>query len=154
MDWRWGIVALALGSGACDDGNEDQTQRTTALAATPGTPPVRTSELVAGPNTPAPTVRSPYEGDVAAIREGERLFNWYNCAGCHGGAGGGGIGPPLADEEWIYGGDRGNIYQSIVQGRPNGMPAYGGRIAPDEIWRIVEFVYSLSAEVHGAGRAK
>ena len=152
MNWRWGAVALALGSGGCG-GHEDDTRRT-ALAATPGTPPVRTSALVAGPDTPAPSVRSPYEGDVAAVREGERLFNWYNCTGCHGGAGGGGIGPPFADAEWIYGGAPANIYQSIVQGRPNGMPAFGGKIAPDEIWRLVEFIRSLGPQDTGAGHGR
>ena len=41
--------------------------------------------------------------------------------------GGGGIGPPLMDDRWIYGSAPENIYASIVQGRPNGMPAWGGR---------------------------
>jgi cytochrome c oxidase cbb3-type subunit 3 len=34
----------------------------------------------------------PYLKDAVALREGKRLFGWYNCAGCHGIHGGGGMG--------------------------------------------------------------
>ena len=67
-----------------------------------------------------------------------------NCAGCHGARGGGGIGPPFADNDWIYGGAPGQIFASIAQGRPNGMPSFGGRLPSESIWRIVSFVESLT----------
>ena len=35
------------------------------------------------------------------------------------------------DREWIYGGQPANIFATIVEGRPNGMPSWRGRI-PDE----------------------
>jgi cytochrome c oxidase cbb3-type subunit III len=105
---------------------------------------VRTSELHAGPMRETPRVPNPY-GDNEVVRaEGERLYAWFNCAGCHGPQGGGGIGPPFADADWIYGGDPQNIFQSIVQGRPNGMPAYGGQIPDQEVWKIALHVRSLS----------
>lgn len=107
---------------------------------------VRTSELVAGPKRAAFKVRNPYEGQANALADGKRYYGWFNCTGCHGGAGGGGIGPPLADNDWIYGGDPGNIFQTIVQGRPNGMPSFGGQIPDDQIWKIVAYVSSLAAE--------
>jgi mono/diheme cytochrome c family protein len=44
----------------------------------------------------------------------------------------------------IYGGEPANIFLSIVQGRPNGMPAYPGQIPDDQVWRIVAFVSSLA----------
>ena len=44
-----------------------------------------------------------------------------NCAGCHFN-GGGGMGPPLMDNIWIYGDSIENIGASIREGRPNGMP--------------------------------
>jgi cytochrome c oxidase cbb3-type subunit 3 len=105
---------------------------------------VRTSTLSAGASNPVPEVRNPYEDDPAAIAQGRQLFLSFNCAGCHGGAGGGGIGPPLADEQWIYGGSDANIYASIVQGRPNGMPAFGPGVQGEAAWKLAAFVRSLS----------
>lgn len=104
---------------------------------------VRTSGLVAGPATVAPPAVNPYEGDERALMDGERLYGWFNCAGCHGAAGGDGIGPPFADEDWIYGDDPAAIYQSIIQGRPQGMPTFAGMIPEDQVWKIAAFVRSL-----------
>lgn len=95
------------------------------------------------------TARNPFAGDAAAERNGERLFDWYNCADCHGPQGGGGIGPPLRDADWIYGGDAASIYQSIAQGRANGMPQYGGMVPEQEIWMLVTYLQALSGG--GAG---
>jgi cytochrome c oxidase cbb3-type subunit III len=103
------------------------------------------SEIQPGQYRPRPRVNNPYEGDAAAIAEGRRLYQWYNCSGCHF-MGGGGIGPPLLDDDWIYGGQPENIYDSIVQGRANGMPTYGGRIPEQQLWQIVAFVRSLNPE--------
>jgi cytochrome c oxidase cbb3-type subunit 3 len=41
--------------------------------------------------------------------------------------GGGGMGPPLMDNEWIYGSSPENIVATIVEGRPNGMPSFRNR---------------------------
>jgi cytochrome c oxidase cbb3-type subunit 3 len=96
-------------------------------------------------------VENPVAGDAAAEAAGERLFVQFNCAGCHGTRGGGGIGPPLADGSWIYGGESGQIYLSISQGRPNGMPAFG-RLLPDVVvWQLVSFVSSLPERAGTAG---
>src|SRR5690349_646028 len=58
--------------------------------------------LVPGPYTADVRVRNPYEGNAFGVSEGKRLFSWYNCQGCHAN-GGGGMGPPLMDDQWIYG---------------------------------------------------
>ena len=58
--------------------------------------------LQPGPPTRHVAVRGPYEGNAYAVSEGKRLYNQFNCSGCHF-QGGGGIGPPLMDAEWIYG---------------------------------------------------
>jgi cytochrome c oxidase cbb3-type subunit 3 len=89
-------------------------------------------------------VRSPYENNAWAINEGQRLYTWFNCKGCHF-AGGGGMGPALMDETWIYGSEPREIFQSIAAGRPNGMPAFGTRIPDQQIWELVAYVRSLSA---------
>jgi cytochrome c oxidase cbb3-type subunit III len=89
------------------------------------------------------SIRNPYEGTAYGISEGQRLFSWYNCAGCHAN-GGGGIGPPLIKNEWIYGGEPANLFDTIVKGRPNGMPAWGGRIPEYQNWQLVTIVRSLN----------
>jgi cytochrome c oxidase cbb3-type subunit 3 len=127
------------------------------LAACSGEPPARdvalstdravvlTSDLQAGAPMRAST-RNPLEGDQRALAEGERLYLWMNCAGCHGPKGGGAIGPPLRDADWIYGRDPAVIHQSIRQGRPNGMPSFGGRLPDAQIWQIVLYVEKLADE--------
>jgi len=87
----------------------------------------RESDLQPGGRQSQPSVANPYERSAYAISEGQRLFNWYNCSGCHSN-GGGGIGPPLIKEEWLYGGEASNIFDTIIKGRPNGMPTWGGKI--------------------------
>ncbi|HVL66504.1 MAG TPA: c-type cytochrome [Vicinamibacterales bacterium] len=102
----------------------------------PGMPPVKR------PAAP------PHEGNAHTRAEGRRLYAWMNCSGCHF-EGGGGIGPPLMDTDWIYGGEPAQIFDSIASGRANGMPAYGEKLAAHQIWLIVEHVQSLS-EAAGA----
>lgn len=63
------------------------------------------------------SVRNPYEDNAYAETEGQRLYDRYNCSGCHA-RGGGGIGPPLMADVFRYGKEPGNIYSSIVDGAP------------------------------------
>jgi cytochrome c oxidase cbb3-type subunit 3 len=86
---------------------------------------------------------NPYEGNAARIAEGAKLFISYNCMDCHGADGAGAMGPSLQDGRWHFGGTAGDVYQSIYEGRPDGMPAWGGRIADDQIWRLVSYVRTL-----------
>ena len=96
-----------------------------------------------GPDRPLATVTNPYEGDERVLPEGRRLFTWYNCAGCHGDHGGGGMGPSLRDTTWIYGGDAASIFASVTEGRANGMPAWGTKLPRDQIWKIVTYIRSM-----------
>ncbi len=106
----------------------------------------REGHIVPGGTPPEIKIKSPYEGNAQAISEGQRLFNWYNCAGCHGVHGGGGIGPPLTSQQLIYGSAPDNIFDTITKGRPRGMPSWGGRIPESQIWQLVAFVRSLSGK--------
>lgn len=90
---------------------------------------------------------NPFSGNVGKVKEGADLFVSYNCMDCHGADGSGAMGPSLADNRWHFGGTDGEVFQSIYEGRPEGMPAWGGRIPDDQIWRLVAYVQSL-----GAGR--
>jgi cytochrome c oxidase cbb3-type subunit 3 len=106
----------------------------------------RLVNLVPGPYTADVRVPNPYERNAFAISEGKRLFRWYNCVGCHAN-GGGGMGPPLMDDDWIYGSDPEHIYATIVEGRPNGMPAFRGKVPEHQVWQLVAYVQSLSGNV-------
>ena len=86
---------------------------------------------------------NPFEGDARKATEGGALFVSYNCADCHGAEGSGAMGPSLADGRWHFGGSAGAVFQSIYEGRPDGMPSWGGRIPDDQIWRLVAYVQSL-----------
>ncbi|HLH16814.1 MAG TPA: c-type cytochrome [Bryobacteraceae bacterium] len=90
-------------------------------------------------------VSNPSSGIAYEISEGQRLYTWYNCSGCHAN-GGGGIGPPLIKTSWIYGGEPAKLFESVAKGRPNGMPAWGDRIPEYQIWQIVAYVRSLNQQ--------
>ncbi|HET8744846.1 MAG TPA: cytochrome c [Ramlibacter sp.] len=89
---------------------------------------------------------SMYDDNAFAISEGKRLYRWYNCSGCHAN-GGGGIGPALMDSQWIYGSDPQSLFNTVMQGRPNGMPSFGGHIPEDQVWKIVAYVRSMGGAV-------
>jgi len=88
-------------------------------------------------------VRNPYAGNASAANEGRQLFVQYNCSGCHGGRGGGGMGPSLRDSLWIYGSSDAQLLGSITEGRPAGMPTWGGRIPRDQMWKLIAYVRTL-----------
>ena len=92
---------------------------------------------------PTPPTPAMYEESAYAVSEGKRLFNQYNCSGCHAN-GGGGIGPPLMDNYWVYGSQPQNIFTTIVEGRPNGMPSFRNRIPQYQVWEIAAYVRSMS----------
>jgi cytochrome c oxidase cbb3-type subunit 3 len=86
---------------------------------------------------------NPYAGNTGVLSEGRRLFNWYNCSGCHGDHAGGGMGPSLRDSLWYYGGDDAAIFASMTEGRQHGMPAWGVKIPQDQRWKIATYIKSL-----------
>jgi cytochrome c oxidase cbb3-type subunit 3 len=89
-------------------------------------------------------VQNPYEGDKRAISVGGQLFVGYNCVDCHGAEGSGAMAPSFQDGRWHFGGSPGEVFESIYQGRPDGMPSWGGRISNDQIWMLTAYVRSLS----------
>ena len=104
------------------------------------------SELQPVEKVPARGVKNEYEENAYALSEGKRLFTAYNCNGCHG-LGGGGMGPPLMDDQWLYGGMPEQIFSTIVEGRPNGMPSFGGKVPEFQIWQLAAYVRSMSGQV-------
>lgn len=90
-----------------------------------------------------PKLQPPAADDQSAER-GMQNFASFNCVGCHMGNGGGGMGPALSNHAFIYGAAPENIFLSIYQGRPNGMPAWGTVLPEDAIWDLVAYIGNLS----------
>lgn len=84
---------------------------------------------------------NPFEGNAEAIAEGQELFDEY-CSECHG-TGTGGTGPDLTDAEWLYGDTDAEIYHSITNGRPGGMPSMRYDLEKEEIWKTIAFIRSI-----------
>ena len=140
---RIAVVLAALLLAACER-EARRFESPVGKAITP--PPVRMSEVQPNAIDTTSRVAAQYEVNAYALAEGKRLFSWYNCNGCHAN-GGGDKGPALMDGTWIYGSEPANIYATIVEGRPNGMPSFGGHIPDNEVWELVAYVRSMSGLV-------
>jgi cytochrome c oxidase cbb3-type subunit III len=147
------LVALALAGtlASCEREKRDfdppqgraNAPRVRNTAYQPGDPAVDAPATApAEPDTPYTA-----ENNAYAVSQGKRLFRWYNCSGCHSPGGGGDWGPALSDDKWIYGSRPQDIYASIVQGRPAGMPSFGSHISQDQVWQLVAYVRSLSGQL-------
>ena len=104
------------------------------------------SPLAPGASPARPVIKNPAQGDQQAINRGMQYFISFNCNGCHADNGGGGMGPALSNNTFIYGSEPENIYLSIYQGRPNGMPAWGAVLPDAVIWDLVTYIGKLSNE--------
>jgi len=138
--------SLLLLAGACE--REERTFRADPIAT-------ETDEKIAlvslspgsGPPVEQRTGKGKeYENNAFHVSQGKRLYTWFNCNGCHSN-GGGGSGPPLMDDRWIYGDKIENIVQTIREGRPNGMPSFRGKVPDDQIWELAAYVRSMSGNL-------
>ena len=73
---------------------------------------------------------------------GKKIFANAGCAGCHGAAGQGGVGPKLAGDANIMG-DHALVVTRILKGKAP-MPAYGkengGQLADNEVYAVANYV--------------
>jgi cytochrome c oxidase cbb3-type subunit 3 len=144
----WLVVAVLAPASACK--REARQFSSYPPTATPTTAVV-VSQLQPGPAMIEPQIEAPYDENAWAVSEGKDLFNSMNCSGCHF-QGGGGIGPALMDDEWIYGSEPQQIFASIADGRPNGMPAWKYKLGTQQIWELVSYVRSLSGLIPKGAR--
>jgi cytochrome c oxidase cbb3-type subunit 3 len=135
------VFAAFLAGAACE--REERGFR----VRTPDSNRVSTKELSggfqAGNPSPTPAMINEYENNAYALSEGKHLFESMNCVGCHA-HGGGSIGPALMDAKWIYGSQPDQIFATITEGRPNGMPAFHGKLPDYQVWQLAAYVRSLS----------
>ena len=121
---------------------------------------VRPNELVHVPVTgvypggvrPQLSLEIPDLEDEERIWRGKTYFNQFNCIGCHGPHGGGGMGPSLSNTTFLYGQEPENIYLTILQGRPLGMPVFGGLLPDHVIWDLVAYVRAIARDDGEWGR--
>jgi mono/diheme cytochrome c family protein len=88
---------------------------------------------------------------VADVVEGRKLYLTYGCVGCHGVNGGGGMGKPILDDEWIFGSDDATLTKLIRGEIPKQtMPGAIGKALTDEQVRkvivYVRFIYQGDRE--------
>lgn len=88
---------------------------------------------------------NPFEDDSQAIAEGKKIY-MKRCKSCHGEDGKGKIGPSLVDSFWKYGNSDRDIFISIYDGRPKGMPKWGNKISVDDTWKVAAYIHSIAQE--------
>ena len=106
---------------------------------------VTLTRIVPGGGEPAPesSAGNDHAGKQDGIAAGGQLHLTPNCVDWHV-HGGGGMGPPLVDDEWIYGSSSDDIVSTLREGRPAGMPASRGYVPDAQFWQIAAYVQSLS----------
>src|SRR4051794_37834947 len=135
-------LALALLTGGCE---REQREYRPKAAQAALTRTISMSDIRPGGGPAPPTVHNAYEQNAFAVSEGKQRFRQFNCNGCHAN-GGGGMGPPLMDQDWIYGSAPANDVATILEGRPNGMPAFRGKIPDNQGWPLAPHFPSVSGQ--------
>ncbi|ODA66768.1 Cbb3-type cytochrome c oxidase subunit CcoP2 [Methyloligella halotolerans] len=154
-------ISLCLGVAGCSDQGDEENadnsaQSDTQSAGSENPPPldqpsggdVEISLVSIAPGGGKPVdqqsaAAKAAKGNPQAIEIGRQLFTSFNCNGCHFN-GGGGMGPALMDDKWIYGSSMENIASSIREGRPNGMPSFRAMVEGDTVYKLAAYVKSLS----------
>jgi cytochrome c oxidase cbb3-type subunit 3 len=131
------LVLAACSKGGAESSNAAPPSKDEAVITSAFNPGVDHSLVTTDPRA------APYYDNADAVNTGKRLFSQYNCSGCHSN-GGGGMGPALMDDEWIYGSRLEQIHATLVEGRPNGMPSWGGKIPDEQLWQLAAYVRSMS----------
>ena len=149
--WRWrvliivaAIAVVLVGGTAWWLNLQPQTQTRISLAYPEGVAAAVPLGFSAGePPELTVSTANPLQDDPNAAIEGKKLYAQMNCAGCHGYDAKGGMGPDLTDKAWRYGGTPIEIYKSIYEGRPQGMPAWGNAFPSQTVWQLVAYIQSL-----------
>jgi cytochrome c oxidase cbb3-type subunit III len=148
-----GPLVCAIALGACQHSEGGSTTRgpVTGLPAEGKIASVPLGDVAGvSVSTVDETIVNPLRDNPQAQQEGHELYIKMNCAGCHGYTAEGAMGPDLTDKYWRYGGTPAEIYKSIYEGRPQGMPAWGDALPPQEIWKLVAYIQTLGGSYPAA----
>jgi mono/diheme cytochrome c family protein len=82
---------------------------------------------------------------VEDVLEGRKIYLTYGCVACHGVTGGGGMGKPILDDQWIFGSDDATLFKLIRGDVPKQtMPsAIGKALTDDQIKKVILYVRSV-----------
>lgn len=110
------------------------------------------------------TLKNPYDiKNTTVASEGHQAFLDHGCSSCHGGNGGGGMGPPLNNGVWIYGNSDDTLFRLVTLGSEKLQAAGYSRINPEtpalmpqqggtnvtkagDLWKIITWVKSMNAK--------
>jgi cytochrome c oxidase cbb3-type subunit 3 len=158
---KGGIAVIAAGAVMIIAGQEAmaappsaaqaQSSQPTGLISAPTLLRVPVTGVYAGGTSAGlnPAMENPLAKDPDAAQRGMRDFDAFNCSGCHAPNGGGGMGPSLSNDKWIYRASAANIYLSIVQGRSAGMPAFGAMLPDRTVWELVAYIQGIGEKPTG-----
>lgn len=140
--WMLGTVLVALelaGGGAACAQAQEKAAAAPAEEAARATAPAQAQQAQQASN--GGKKLNPFTGDSATVAEGKKLWFKYNCYGCHGTEGGGGMGSNLTDAVWAFGGDDKTVFNTTKNGAGM-MPAVGtmANIPDDEIWKLITYI--------------
>ncbi len=80
--------------------------------------------------------------DAPMVATGKGIF-MKDCMPCHGMQAQGTAGPNLTDEFWFYGGAPSDIYNTVYNGTPKGMPNWGPRLGQGATKQVVAYILTL-----------
>lgn len=117
--------------------------------------PVQAQTAGRSGNPEARRLKNPVQANSLSIAAGRELYS-RNCRSCHGvdAKGNGPMRPKdtqppdLTDNRWTLGSTDGEIYAVLRDGAGPGNPmrGYQGRMTDQELWSIVNYLRSLSAQ--------
>jgi cytochrome c oxidase cbb3-type subunit 3 len=94
---------------------------------------------------------NPYHGNAAAIAKGAETWATI-CVACHLPEGTGLVGPSLVDPYWKYGSGDAELFATVSEGRPLGMPPWGAQLGTEKIWQVLAYLETLPrSDDHGLG---
>lgn len=87
--------------------------------------------------------------DAAAAEKGKAVYE-ENCVACHGDQAQGSVAagidvgaPPLVTANWLYGGDKASLVETITNGRAGVMPAWAKRLDDATVKSLAVYVHNL-----------
>ena len=85
---------------------------------------------------------NPYHGDAVAIAKGAETWATI-CVACHLPEGTGLVGPSLVDGYSKYGNSDADLFKTVAEGRPLGMPPWGPGLGTEKIWQVLAYLETM-----------